>query len=242
LSGKPESALLHPAPLSKPAARERGVFITLEGGEGAGKSTQIGHLLRKLDGAGVRAVGTREPGGSLRAEILREVLLSGRVAKLGPAAEAIVFAAARADHIDEMIKPALDSGAFVVSDRFADSTRAYQGARCDIDPRFLRALERVTLGDVRPDLTVLLDLPVAEGLARAAARRDVGRAPDRFEGEDLPFHEALRRAYLSIAAENPARCLVIDARANETEVAEKIFAAVADRFLARAPGKMARHG
>jgi dTMP kinase len=224
------------------AARGRGSFITLEGGEGAGKSTQIGHLLRNLREAGIEAIGTREPGGSLGAEILRKVLLSGKVAHLGPAAEAILFAAARADHIDKTIKPALAAGAFVVSDRFADSTRAYQGARGGVDPRFLRALERITLGGVRPNLTLILDLPVAEGLARAAARRGAFEAPDRFEREDLQFHENLRAAFLSIAAAEPARCIVIDAARSEEDVAQAIFEAVSSRLIAPAAAKRASHG
>ena len=242
LSTKTVSTFSDFAQVPKQPAQERGIFITLEGGEGAGKSTQIVHLLRKLHEAGIPAIGTREPGGSPRAEILRQVLLSGKVAELGPTAEAIIFAAARANHIDETIKPALASGTYVISDRFADSTLAYQGARGDIDLRFLRALERVTLDGLRPDLTVILDLPVSEGLARAAARRDSGTAPDRFEREDLPFHEALRAAYLTIATADPQRCLVIDARASETEVAETIFAAIVERFLAPALSETSGHG
>ncbi|MGA3340299.1 MAG: dTMP kinase [Methylocella sp.] len=224
------------------AVSERGSFITLEGGEGAGKSTQIGHLLGNLREAGIEAIGTREPGGAPGAEILRKVLLSGNMARLGPAAEAILFSAARIDHIDKTIKPALAAGAFVVSDRFADSTRAYQGARGQLDPRFLRALERITLDDVRPDLTLILDLPVAEGLARAAARRGAGEAPDRFEREDLPFHESLRAAFLSIAAAEPRRCIVIDAAGAEEEVAQAIFEAVSNRLIAPAVVKQVRHG
>ena len=150
--------------------------------------------------AGIAAIGTREPGGSPGAEILRKLLLSGRIAHLGPAAEAILFAAARIDHIDTTIAPALAAGTWVVSDRYADSTRAYQGARGQVDPRFLRALERIALGNVRPDLTLILDLPVTDGLARATARRTAGEAPDRFEREDLAFHETLRSAFLSIAS------------------------------------------
>ena len=224
------------------AARERGCFITLEGGEGTGKSTQIGHLLRNLREAGREVIGTREPGGSPGAEILRKVLLSGSVARLGPAAEAILFSAARIDHIEKTIKPALAAGIFVVSDRFADSTRVYQGARGQLDPRFLRALERITLNDVRPDLTLILDLPAAEGLARAAARRGAGKDPDRFEGEDLLFHESLREAYLSIAAAEPTRCIVIDAAGSEEKVAQAIFEAVSNRLIAPAAAKQARHG
>jgi dTMP kinase len=225
-----------------PAASRWGSFITLEGGEGAGKSTQMGHLLRNLRDAGIAAIGTREPGGSPGAEILRELLLSGKVAHLGPAAEALLFAAARIDHIDKTIKPALAAGTFVVSDRFADSTRAYQGARGQADPRFLRALERVTLGNVRPDLTFILDLPVAEGLARANARRGVHEAPDRFEREDMQFHVGLRAAFLSIAMAEPGRCIVIDASGGEDEIAHAIFEAVSDRLLAPVAAQRAPHG
>ncbi len=223
------------------AARERGFLITLEGGEGVGKSTQTGHLLRNLRQAGIEAVSTREPGGSPGAEILRKVLLSGSVARLGPAAEAILFAAARIDHIDKKIEPALAAGTFVVCDRFADSTRAYQGARGQLDPQFLRALERVTLGDIRPGLTLILDLPAAEGLARAAARRGAGAAADRFEREDLEFHESLRAAFLAIAAAEPVRCAVIDAARPEEDVAQAIFEVVLNRLVAPA-AKQARRG
>ncbi|MGH6846600.1 MAG: dTMP kinase [Methylocella sp.] len=221
------------------AARERGSFITLEGGEGVGKSTQVRHLLRNLRKAGIEAIGTREPGGSPGAEILRDVLLSGGVARLGPAAEAILFAAARVDHIDKTIEPALAAGIFVVCDRFVDSTRAYQGARGKLDPRFLSALERVTLGNVRPGLTLILDLPAAVGLARAAARRGAGEAPDRFEREDLEFHESLRAAFLAIAAAEPVRCAVIDAARAEADIARTIFAVVFDRLVAPAKAKQA---
>ncbi len=223
------------------AARERGAFITLEGGEGVGKSTQVGHLLRNLREAGIEAIGTREPGGSPGAEILRNVLLSGSVARLGPAAEAILFTAARIDHIDKTIRPALAAGTFVVCDQFADSTRAYQGASGELDPRFLNALERVALSGVRPDLTLILDLPAAEGLARAAARRSAAEA-DRFEREDLQFHERLRAAFLSIAAAEPARCAIIDAAGSEEDVARAIFDAVLERLIAPAAGKQTRHG
>jgi dTMP kinase len=220
--------------------RERGSFITLEGGEGVGKSTQTGHLLRNLRNAGIEAIGTREPGGSPGAEILRKVLLSGDVARLGPTAEAILFAAARVDHIDHTIEPALAGGIVVVCDRFADSTRAYQGTRGQLDPRFLRALERVTLGDVRPGLTLILDLPAAEGLARAAARRDARERPDRFEREDLEFHESLRAAFLAMAVAEPERCAVIDAARAEEEVARAIFEVVSNRLIAQGAAKQAR--
>ena len=146
----------------------RGSFITLEGGEGVGKSTQALRLVERLGRAGIEAIATREPGGSPGAEILRDLLLSGMIKDLGPKAEAILFAAARIDHIDRKIAPALALGTWVVSDRFADSTRAYQGALGGLDAGFHAALERVTLGEIRPDLTLILDLPAKIGLARAA--------------------------------------------------------------------------
>ncbi|MCI0467843.1 MAG: dTMP kinase [Beijerinckiaceae bacterium] len=218
----------------------RGKFITLEGGEGTGKTTQLARILAWLQQLGIETVGTREPGGSPGAELLRGVLLSGTVSKLGPAAEAILFAAARIDHIATTIEPALAAGKFVVCDRYADSTRAYQGARGDIDPRFLRALERVTLGNVRPDLTLIFDLPAAEGLARAAARRKEDETPDRFEGEDLQFHENLRAAYLALAAAEPGRCTIIDASCTEEEVAQSVFEIISNRLLAPAAARLAQ--
>jgi dTMP kinase len=222
------------------AARPRGKLITLEGGEGAGKSTQIGHLLRRLGAAGIEAIATREPGGSEGAEILRKILLSGVVKPLGPAAEAILFAAARIDHIDNTIEPALRAGKWVVSDRFSDSTRAYQGGAGEIDPRVLNALERVALGDLRPDLTLILDLPAEEGLRRAARRRAPGETLDRFEGEDLRFHQSLRASFLAIAAADAGRCAVIDAGAPEAEVADAIWRVASARLIA-APAEQ-EHG
>jgi dTMP kinase len=225
---------MSPANEPREDARPRGKLITLEGGEAAGKSTQIGPLLRRLREAGLDVIATREPGGSAGAEVLREILLSGRVKPLGPAAEAILFAAARIDHIDALIAPALAAGKWVVSDRFSDSTRAYQGGAGGLDPRLLNALERVTLGELRPDLTLILDLPAREGLARARGRRALRETADRFEGEELRFHEALRGAYLAIAAADPGRCAVIDARAPENEVAESVWRAVSQRLFAPA--------
>lgn len=218
------------------APHARGRFITLEGGEGAGKSTQLAHILDWLRKKGIDAIGTREPGGSPGAEVLRKILLSGSLAGLGPAAEALLFAAARIDHIDATIEPALASGKFVVCDRFADSTRAYQGAQGKADPKFLRALERVALGPLRPDLTLIFDLPAAEGLARAEGRRSGGDKPDRFEAEALHFHESLRAAFLAIAAEEPERCAVIDAARTEEKVSQAIFGVISERLLAPAAG------
>jgi dTMP kinase len=222
------------------AAKDRGAFITLEGGEGAGKSTQLAHILRFLHEKGIEAIGTREPGGSPGAEVIRGVLLSGSLSDLGPAAEAILFGAARIDHIEKKIKPALMAGTFVVCDRFSDSTRAYQGAGGGLDPRFSRALERVVLGDVKPDLTLILDLPPSLGLARAAARRRAGDSPDRFEREDTQFHETLRAAFLAIAAAEPKRCAVIDAGPPEDVVARTIFNVIEKRLLCPAAARLAR--
>lgn len=215
-----------------PAARGR--LITFEGGEGAGKSTQIRRLADRLAERGIEVVVTREPGGSPLAEQLREFVLSGRAAALGPAGEAALFAAARIDHIDSMIAPALARGAFVLCDRFIDSTRAYQGIMGKADPAVIAQLEKAALRGLRPDLTIVLDLPAREGLARAARRRGLISEPDRFEGQDLGFHEGLREAFLDIAAREPDRCRVIDSGAPKDEVAEAIWRLVEARFPAAA--------
>ncbi len=209
--------------------RRRGRFITLEGGEGAGKSVQALRLEARLNAAGLEVVRTREPGGSPHAEALREVILSGFAKPLGPEAEAMLFAAARIDHLDRTILPALERGAWVVSDRFADSTRAYQGAAGNLPPGFVARLEEVAVGKNRPDLTLILDIPARIGLERASLRRGADRA-DRFEGEEIGFHEVLRRAFLDIAAAEPARCAVIDALKPEDEVEAAIGAAVEARL------------
>jgi dTMP kinase len=165
----------------------RGPFISFEGGEGTGKSTHAKLLAERLRGLGLEVVLTREPGGSVGAEIIRHVLLSGAAQPFGPDAEAILFAAARADHVDTIIRPALERGAWVLCDRFIDSTRVYQGVVGQADPRIIRALERITVGDTIPDLTLVLDVLPEIGLQRAAARRR-GESADRFEQEALDFH------------------------------------------------------
>lgn len=215
-----------PTASSKGPARRRGRFVTLEGGEGAGKSTQQKILLERLEQAGIRAIGTREPGGSPKAEQLREILLSGAAAPMGPLAEAMLFCAARIDHLDQTIRPALAQGIWVVCDRFSDSTRAYQGTLGNVDPRLIRALERVTLGDTRPNLTLVMDLPAEIGLARAAARRGTVGAVDRFEAENMAFHRALRASFRAIAEAEPKRCVLIDASGRTAEVAERIWGAI----------------
>jgi dTMP kinase len=209
----------------------RGRFITFEGGEGSGKSTQIRMLADRLDAAKLRAIVTREPGGSPGAEIIRHLVLSGIGKLLGPEAETLLFAAARDDHVQTVIRPALDQGIWVLCDRFSDSTRAYQGKLGQVDPKILNALERVTIGDLKPDLTVILDIPVEVGMQRAAARRGVG-APDRFEAEDIGFHQKLRDAYRQIAADEPQRCALIDANADANTVAAKVWTALRQRLLA----------
>jgi dTMP kinase len=211
-------------------AARRGRFITLEGGEGAGKSTQAKLLAEKLSTLGLSVVVTREPGGSPGAEALRDIILSGKAEPFGPAGEAILFSAARIDHIDRLIAPALGRGAWVISDRFADSTRAYQGAAGKLDPALIASLERVAVGDVRPDLTLILDLAVDKGLARAAARRGEKGAMDRFEREGAAFHETLRRAFLDIARAEPYRCAIIDADKPLQDVASAIWACVRERL------------
>jgi dTMP kinase len=216
----------------------RGRFITFEGGEGSGKSTQIKTLAERLNGAELRTIVTREPGGSPGAEIIRHLLLSGMGKLLGPEAETLLFAAARDDHVHVVIKPALDQGIWVLCDRFFDSTRAYQGRLGKVDPKLLNAMQRVTIGDLKPDLTIILDVPVEIGMQRAAARRGTG-APDRFEVEDVKFHEGLRDAYRQIAADEPQRCVLIDANAAPGVVAARVWTTVRDRFLEHDVSKVA---
>ena len=209
----------------------RGRFISFEGGEGSGKSTQIRILAERLDAAKLRAIVTREPGGSPGAEIIRHLLLSGMGKLLGPEAETLLFAAARDDHVRTVIKPALSQGVWVLCDRFSDSTRAYQGRLGKVAPEIMNAMERVTIGDLKPDLTFILDVPVEVGMRRAAARRGSG-APDRFEAEDVKFHQKLRDAYRQIAADEPKRCILIDANADANTVAASVWAALRNRFFA----------
>ena len=206
---------------------ETGRLITFEGGEGAGKSTQVSILVERLRNAGRHAITTREPGGSPAAEDIRETLLSGKVKQFGPFAEALLFSIARQDHIDTVISDALARGQWVVCDRFLDSTRAYQGATGGVPAPVISALERLTLHGVMPNLTIVLDIPVEEGLARMARRRG---APDRFESQDISQHERIRKAFLDIAEEESGRCVVIDARKPEALVAEDVWEAVAERL------------
>ncbi|GLS20301.1 thymidylate kinase [Labrys miyagiensis] len=205
----------------------RGRFITFEGGEGVGKSTQIRRLAASLNNLGVQTLMTREPGGSPHAEKLREVLLSGGAKPFGPFAETILFNAARDDHLEATIRPALAQGIWVLCDRFIDSTRAYQGVLGEIEPDLIRSMERVVVGNTMPDLTLILDLPARDGLARARAR---SAQADRFEAESLSFHEKLREAFLAIAEYEPKRCAVINALGTPDAVAAVILSVVRRRL------------
>ena len=208
----------------------RGRFITLEGGEGAGKSTQAARLGEWLRGKVREVVLTREPGGSPVAETIRELLLSGRVAPFGPDAEALVFALARADHLDRVIRPALRSGTWVICDRFTDSTRAYQGV-AGASADYLDRLDDIAVGEDRPDLTLILDLPPQLGLTRLARR---GQGLDRFEADPVEMQERRRQVFLDIAAREPGRCVLVDASRGEAEVAAAILDIVTTRLLGSA--------
>lgn len=213
---------------TRPAGRGR--FITFEGGEGSGKSTQARLLAARLDKAGFTTLVTREPGGSPGAEAIRHVILSGAAKPLGANAEAVLFAAARSDHVATAIEPSLAGGTWVISDRFADSTRVYQGVLGNVDARLIRALERVTIGQTRPDLTIVLDVPAELGLARARARA-VGAMPDRFESEDIAFHQQLRAAYRDLGEAEPERCAIVDASRAADEVASAVWQLVTTRLV-----------
>ena len=210
-------------------AIEIGRFITFEGGEGAGKSTQVGILADRLSRSGRPVFVTREPGGSPAAEEIREVLLSGQAAQFGPLAESVLFAVARGDHIDNAIRVALQQGQWVICDRFIDSTRAYQGATAGVPRGLINALEKITVGALLPDVTFVLDIPVEEGLARVAARAE-GQELDRFESQELKTHERIRRGFLDIAEEEPSRCAVVDASQPEAMVAEDVWETVLQRL------------
>mgnify|MGYP001218796413 CR=1 FL=1 len=208
-----------------------GRFITFEGGEGAGKSTQIGRLRQRLEAIPLEVLATREPGGSVQAEKIRSFILEGRAKHLGPFAEAVLFTAARIDHIDKTIAPALQRGVHVLCDRFADSTRAYQGASGHVDPGLISSLERIALRRLRPDVTFILDLPAEVGLSRVGRRQaGLGEGTDRFEQEGIAFHQALRDAFLAIAKAAPERCVVIDADRDPDVIEEAIWSALQERL------------
>lgn len=205
-----------------------GRFITFEGGEGAGKSTQLKRLVARLEAGGLDVVATREPGGSPGAESIRELVLKGSADRWSPVTETLLMYAARRDHVERVIRPALARGAWVVCDRFADSTRAYQGAAGGVDPALIAAMEVHVLEDTRPDMTLIFDMPVEVGLERAHARAG---SEMRFESKGLAFHERLRESFLAIARAEPDRCAIIDAKGTLDEVEAAVWAAVESRLI-----------
>lgn len=226
-----------------------GWFITFEGGEGSGKSTQAKRLADHLTSAGHTVTMTREPGGSPFAERLRAIILDPNLEPHAPLAEALLFASARADHLDQVIRPALADGRFVVCDRFSDSTRVYQGYAGRVEPRLLEALELIIVQHTKPDLTIVVDIPAEIGLARAALRLNapVAQAPsertpkqprgllaDRFESRGLDYHKKLREGFLEIARLEPQRCVVVDGQRSPDDVARDVWAAVESRLLTEA--------
>lgn len=205
----------------------RGRFITFEGGEGAGKSTQVRRLAERLRACAPEVVVTREPGGSPGAESIRELLVNGSPERWSAVTETLLMYAARSDHVERVIRPALERGAWVLCDRFHDSTRAYQGAGGGAPMDLIAQLEVSVVGPTTPDLTLVMDLPVEDGLARAAHR---GGGEARFEAKGLAFHQRLRERFLAVAEAEPQRCAIIDASAPQEVVADRIWTAVSERL------------
>jgi len=217
----------------------RARFITFEGGEGVGKSTQVKRLLARLGRHDIEAVRTREPGGTPKAEAVRSFILQGRSESWGAGAEAVLFAAARLDHVNELIAPNLAAGRWVLSDRFHDSTRAYQGLTGGVDDKLIRGLETLALNGSVPDLTLVLDLEpevAFNRLSQRAVESGLELTGDRFEKEDLLWHRRLRDNFLSIARNNPDRCVVISADIDEDDLEETIWRIVAARYLDQRAG------
>ena len=208
-------------------------FVTFEGGEGVGKSTQVKRLLAKLNKSSIQAIRTREPGGTPKAEAVRSFILQGRSEAWGAGAEAVLFAAARLDHVNQLIAPTLASGKWVVSDRFHDSTRAYQGLTGGVNDKLIKGLEDLALNGHQPDLTLVLDMDPAEAFARVSKRgveAALAQTGDRFEKEDIEWHGRLREAFLDIAKKNPGRCIVVDASQAEDDLEAEIWDVVTARF------------
>jgi dTMP kinase len=205
----------------------RGKFVTFEGGEGAGKSTQVARLVAWLHGRGVTAIATREPGGSAGAEAIRELLVTGEPGRWDGLTEALLISAARRDHVQRLIEPQLRRGVWVVSDRFFDSTLAYQGFGQGVARTHIAALQRAAVGELVPDLTLILDLPVEQAHARARARSG---GLSRFERMDRAFHERIRQGFIEIAQAEPKRCTIIDAAADMDNVTQAVHRLVARRL------------
>lgn len=206
---------------------KQGRFITFEGGEGTGKSTQAKRLLAALEARNIPAIVTREPGGSPGAEEIRKLLVQGDPARWNPLTEALLFYAARADHSERTIKPALAKGQWVISDRFSDSSYAYQGGGRGLARETVRRIESIAIADFKPDLTLILDIDPKIGLERAIKRRG---KETRFEEMDIEFHERMRKSFLDIAKRSPDRCVVIDANQDVAAVEEAIFQVVKKRY------------
>lgn len=210
----------------------RGRFISLEGGEGSGKSTQIGNLKAFLEAKGITVLTTREPGGSDAADLFRELLLTGDTDRWDAMTEALILYAERRDHVFKKILPALEAGTWVLTDRFADSTKAYQGYAGGLGIETINRLHRLALGDIQPDLTYILDIEPERGIARSMGRlsETEGVPEDRFENMDITFHETLRDGYLKIAANDRARCVVIDADREVSVIAAELQDILVKRF------------
>jgi dTMP kinase len=214
-------------------APRRSRFITFEGGEGVGKSTQVKRLIAALGRRDIPAIRTREPGGTPNAEAVRAFILQGRSEQWGPGAEAVLFAAARLDHVNHLIAPNLKSGRWVISDRFSDSTRAYQGLTGGVDVKLIDALEVLALNGNKPDLTIVLDMDPEIAFRRVLEREteaSLAQTGDRFEKEDLDWHKRLREAFLAIARNNADRCVVIPANQAEDALEQEIWDVLLRRF------------
>jgi dTMP kinase len=203
-----------------------GYFISFEGGEGCGKSTQTQLLCKAFDAAGISHIATREPGGSAGAEQIRKLLVSGDVDSWDADTETLLFYAARLDHMNRLVRPALQSGKHVVCDRFVDSTRVYQGVGKGIAPQFIDMLHHLTLGNAMPDLTIMFDMDPKIGLSRAHSRND---NETRFESMELEFHQKIRGGFLSIAKNEPGRCIVLDAAQDKKTLHQQVIALVNKR-------------
>lgn len=220
---------------------KKGIFITLEGGEGTGKSTQIGLLHAALSAAGIDAVTTREPGGTPQAERIRDLLLQRDSGSFDPLTEALLLFAARREHLVQKIWPALERGEWVISDRFADSSRAFQGYGMGLAQDVIDHLYRTVAGDFQPDLTLICDIDPELGLRRSLKRQtEAAMTEDRYELMGLPFHQRLRQGFLDIAKKNPGRCVVIDAAQDIVSMHRQILSVVESRFGVR--GKEVQHG